>query len=75
MLDAEEVVSIDDGNSISVECNGLHRLRSLGVLHGIGERNMFGGGHAIHDEVVVIWYVTKVAAVSHELFTVVCFRP
>ena len=75
LIDAEEVVSIDDGNFVSVQCKGLHRLHSLGVLDSIREWNMFGEDQAIHDEVVVIRHVTKVAAVSHELFAVACLRP
>jgi hypothetical protein len=70
MVEAKEIITVDDGDFVTSQGQGLNGLNSLCILNYIRKWLVFRGDHAVHDEVVIIRDISKISTVPHVLFTI-----
>ena len=65
MVEADKVVPVHDTHLVSFNTKRLNRLDGLLVLNKTGARSVVGSTEPVHDEIVVVWLITKVSAIGH----------
>jgi hypothetical protein len=65
MVEADKVVPVHDTHLVSFNAKRLDRLDRLLVLDKAGARSVVGSTESVHDEIVVVWFITKVSAIGH----------